>query len=56
MQNYIPGLCCDCIHGDFYNFCGGYLENDSCPYRKEDGSCWQPPFIPGSWSADRITE
>ena len=43
MQNYIEGLCCDCIHGDFYNFCGGYFENDSCPYRKADGSCWQPP-------------
>lgn len=53
MQTYIEGLCCDYIHGDF---CGDYDENTSCPYRKEDGSCWQPPFIPGSWSADRITE
>lgn len=40
MQNYIPGLCCDCIHGDF---CGDYDENTSCPFRKEDGSCWKPP-------------
>lgn len=43
MQNYIPGLCCDCIHGDF---CGDYDENTSCPYRKEDGSCWKSPETP----------
>ena len=40
MQTYIEGLCCDYIHGDF---CGDYDENTSCPYRKEDGSCWQSP-------------
>ena len=39
MKSYIEGLCCDCIRGDF---CGDYDENTSCPFRKEDGSCWKP--------------
>lgn len=35
----IVGLCCDCLHG---GPCCDYSENESCSYRREDGSCWVP--------------
>lgn len=35
----VAGLCCDCVHG---GPCCDYSENESCEYRKEDGSCWAP--------------
>lgn len=35
----VAGLCCDCLHG---GPCCDYSENESCSYRREDGSCWVP--------------
>ena len=34
----IEGMCCDCIHG---GPCCDYSENESCPFWKEDGTCWK---------------
>lgn len=35
----IRGMCCDCaLNGP----CCSYDENEDCPFRKEDGSCWHP--------------
>lgn len=42
MDNYIYGLCCDCLN-ELEPFGGDYSENDGCPYRKEDGTCWTAP-------------
>lgn len=36
----VEGLCCDCSH-DMCGFCGDWSENEDCPHRKEDGSCWE---------------
>lgn len=36
----VEGMCCDCIHSNGH--CTSADENDSCPYRKDDGSCWEP--------------
>lgn len=33
----IPYLCCDCLYGG--PICDA-SENEACPRRKEDGSCW----------------
>lgn len=33
----IPYLCCDCLYGG--PICDA-SENQACPRRKEDGSCW----------------
>lgn len=33
----VPGLCCDCV---MEGPCCSWDENESCPKRKEDGSCW----------------
>ena len=33
----IPGMCCDCKE---QGPCCDYSENEYCPKRKEDGSCW----------------
>ncbi len=37
-----PGKCHDCIH-ERVPFSESFRENLSCPYRKEDGSCWTAP-------------
>lgn len=37
----VEGLCCDCFY-DKKGFCGDYSENDNCPYKKKNGSCWKP--------------
>lgn len=46
MNDYIEGMCCDCLN-EREPFCGDYSENDSCPYRKEDGTCWTAPLEDG---------
>ncbi len=33
----VPYLCCDCLYGG--PICDA-SENEACPRRKEDGSCW----------------
>ncbi len=39
----VHGMCCDCAKGgpilDF-------SENDDCPHKEDDGSCWQS-FLDG---------
>lgn len=35
----VEGLCCDCIEA---GPCCDYSENENCPSRKADGSCWRP--------------
>ncbi len=40
--DYIYGMCCDCAR-NMHGFCEDYSENESCKYRKEDGTCWTNP-------------
>lgn len=35
--NAVEGMCCDCARG---GPCCDYSENETCKYKKEDGSCW----------------
>ena len=38
-EDSVDGMCCDCAHG---GPCCSWDENESCPHRKEDGTCWVP--------------
>lgn len=38
-NDVIPGMCCDCSRA---GPCCDYSENDKCPNRQLDGSCWTP--------------
>lgn len=38
-EDSVEGMCCDCAHG---GPCCSWDENESCPHRKEDGTCWVP--------------
>jgi hypothetical protein len=42
-NDYIKYLCCDCKH-DTASFCGDCFENEKCPFRKDDGACWESPL------------
>lgn len=35
----VEGMCCDCAHG---GPCCSWDENENCPHKKEDGTCWVP--------------
>ncbi|MFA6848744.1 MAG: hypothetical protein WCS30_00160 [Selenomonadaceae bacterium] len=39
----VNGLCCDCAKAGENSICGDYSENEHCPHRTEDGSCWTDP-------------
>lgn len=38
-DNAVEGMCCDCAHG---GPCCSWEENEDCPHKKEDGTCWVP--------------
>ena len=37
--NAVEGMCCDCAYG---GPCCSWDENENCPHKKEDGTCWVP--------------
>lgn len=37
--NAVEGMCCDCAPG---GPCCSWDENENCPHKKEDGTCWVP--------------
>lgn len=50
MNTIIEGMCCDCIYN---GPCCDFSENDGCPFRNDDGSCWEPDVKKEAADAER---